>query len=425
MKTILILLFTAVSMAAFAQDTTVVQLEYFFDTDMGVGNNNPMSVTPAADGTFPFKASIANLSVGYHKLYIRTKDNLGRWSLTTRNNVEVFTPDAKVNIVSGEYFIDADPGYGNANAIMVTAPDSMLLQNFPAVTSNLSVGYHKLYGRLKDNLGRWSLTFRRNIEVFKNDTNYVYKAEYFFKTDSGYGNCTDKTLTNPSVDGTFKFNIPLSQFPQGADTLFIRVQDSVENKWSLTSINDTSKILPLTLLSFNVVKQNNAAQLIWQTANEINTAYFNVQRSIDGRNFSTVSKVTAKGSNKVNNDYAFTDDISQLHADKIYYRLQMADNDGKVTYSVIHYINNGKMMSIAVVPNPTTGDKVNLNIYSPQNAKLQLEIYNQLGQKIISQQFNVQTGNLNKTISFSNMASGSYLVKLTDGTSLQTVKFIK
>ena len=48
---------------------------------------------------------------------IRTKDNLGRWSLTTRNNVEVFTPDAKVSIVSGEYFIDADPGYGNANAI--------------------------------------------------------------------------------------------------------------------------------------------------------------------------------------------------------------------------------------------------------------------------------------------------------------------
>ena len=127
-------------------------------------------------------------------------------------------------------------------------------------------------------MGRWSLTFRRNIEVYKNDTSYITKAEYFFKTDYGYGNCTDVTLTNPSVDGTFKFNIPLSQFPQGTDTLFIRVQDS-KDKWSLTTINDTARtdtvrILPLTLLNFNVVKQNNTAQLTWQTANEINTAYF-------------------------------------------------------------------------------------------------------------------------------------------------------
>ncbi len=359
MKTILILLFTSVSMAALAQDTTVVQLEYFFDTDMGVGNNKVLNVTPSADGTFPFTAIISNLSVGYHKLYIRTKDSNGKWSLTTRNNVEVFTPDAKVSLVSGEYFIDTDPGYGNANAIAITAPDSMLLQNFPAVTSGLSVGYHKLYGRLKDNLGRWSLTFRRNIEVYKNDTNYVTKAEYFFKTDSGYGNCTDVTFAKPSADSSFVLNIPLNAVTN--DTLFVRVYDN-KGKWSLTAIKDTSLILPLTLLSFNVVKQNNTAQLSWQTANEINTSYFNIQRSTDGRSFANIGKVAAKGSSKVQNDYTYVDDnISQLHAGRLYYRLQEADNDGKLNYSGIKIIDiNTNSVLFTISPNPAN-DYINIS----------------------------------------------------------------
>lgn len=425
MKTILLMLFTAISMAALAQDTTVVQLEYFFDADNGVGKNTLVNVTPAVDGTFPFTASISGLNVGYHKLYIRTKDSNGKWSLTARRNVEVFPSDTKTSIVSGEYFIDTDPGFGNAMPVTITTPDSAILQNFTAATSGLAVGYHKLYGRFKDNLGRWSLTFRRNIEVYKNDTNYVYKAEYFFKTDNGYGNCTDVTFAKPSVDGTFSFNIPLSQIPVGSDTLFVRVQDSSENKWSITQIKNISVALPLTLLNFDVVKQNNRAQLNWQTANEINTAYFNVQRSIDGRSFTTVGKVIAKGSSKVQNDYTYADDVLQLHSGKIYYRLQMADNDGKLNYSNVKYINVNSSLGIAVAPNPVTGNSVNLNIYSAQNAKLQLVIYNELGEQIFSEQFNIQSGNLNKVINLSKISAGSYLVRITDGVSIQIARFIK
>ncbi len=47
MKTILIMLFTAISLSVFSQDTSVVQLEYFFDSDIGFGKNNIVNVTPA------------------------------------------------------------------------------------------------------------------------------------------------------------------------------------------------------------------------------------------------------------------------------------------------------------------------------------------------------------------------------------------
>src|SRR5690349_12619313 len=103
MKTILVMLFTAISLSVFSQDTAVVQLEYFFDTDNGFGKNNVVNITPAEDGSFPFTANITSLTIGYHKLYIRTKDSNGKWSFTGRRNIEVFAPATKTTVVSGEY----------------------------------------------------------------------------------------------------------------------------------------------------------------------------------------------------------------------------------------------------------------------------------------------------------------------------------
>ena len=128
-------------------------------------------------------------------------------------------------------------------------------------------------------------------------------------------------FVTPSADGSFYFNIPRNTIPAGADTLFIRVQDDTENRWSITQwINGITGALPLTLLNFSLTKQNATARLSWQTANEVNTAYFNVQRSTDAVNFAAVGKVAAKPVILYQNHYSYTDDISNLKAGKVYYR---------------------------------------------------------------------------------------------------------
>ena len=70
-----------------------------------------------------------------------------------------------------------------------------------------------------------------------------------------------------------------------------------------------------------------------------------------------VGKVAAKGSNKVNNDYAYVDDnLSQLNADRLYYRLQEVDNDGKFNYSGIKVIElNKNSILFTISPNPAKG----------------------------------------------------------------------
>ncbi len=424
MKAILILLFTALSIAALAQDTTVVQVEYFFDSDNGIGNNTLVNVTPAADGTFPFTASITGLSVGNHKLYIRTKDSNGKWSFTARRNVEVFTPDAKVTLVSGEYFIDADPGFGSGFPIAITTPDSSLaMQNFTAATAGLSVGYHKLYGRMKDNLGRWSQTFRRNIEVYKNDTNYITKVEYFFKTDNGYSTGTEVKLTNPSVDGSFTFNIPANQIPAGADTtLFIRVQDSTEGKWSLTALKDSSRILPLTLLNFTAVKQGTTAHLNWQTANEVNTSYFDIQHSTDGVTFTTIGKTNAKGNSSTKSSYSFANDVSTAASGKLYYRLKMVDKDGAFTYSSIQYITiDDEPMQITITPNPAHNYFIVSNPASTPTGKATIIVRDMQGRTLISQNCSNAS---QQRVDVSRLTKGIYLVSIVTQNETQTVKLL-
>lgn len=425
MKTILLLLFTAVSMAALAQDATVVQAEYFFDSDNGIGNNTLVNVTAAADGTFAFTANITGLSVGYHKLYIRTKDSNGKWSLTARRNVEVFIPDAKVSLISGEYFIDADPGFGAAMPVAVTSPDSVILQNFTAATSGLSVGYHKLYGRLKDNFGRWSLTFRRNIEVFKNDTNYITKAEYFFKTDNGYGNGTTVFLSPPATDGSYKFNIPLSEIPIGADTLFIRVQDSSENKWSLTALKDTrdtSHVLPLSLLAFNVTKQGATAQLNWQTANEVNTSHFDIQRSADETNFTTIGKISAKGNSGAKNSYSYADDVSTVARGKLYYRLKMVDKDGSFSYSSIQFIIiDNEPTQITITPNPAHNYFVINNYKNAGMGKAVITVRDLQGRTLLTQNC---IDAVQQKVDVSRLTKGMYLVSIITQNKTQTVKLL-
>lgn len=421
MKKILILLLcSGLSIASLAQN--IVQAEYFIDTDLGFGKNSLFNFTPASDGTFHLPVSVSGFQPGYHKLYIRTKDSDGKWSLTARRNIEVFASDAKTTIVKGEYFIDTDPGFGMAMPITITSPDSAILQNFSAVASTLSEGYHKLYGRLLDNKGKWSLTFRRNMEVYKSINTNVVEAEYFFKTDNGFGNCSPVVFATPSPDGTFAFTIPAGQIPADADTLFVRVRDDIENKWSLTRILSINTALPLTVLNFSAVKQSNIVQLNWQTANEVNTAYFNIQRSTDAVHFSNVGIVNAHNRSGLN-DYSYDDNVAGISATKLYYRLQEVDIDAQGTYSKIVAVNPDEAnATLSIYPNPAK-DYFNLISSSPEDLKgARLSIVDLSGQVLLKQSLFADG---NQQISISSLVRGMYIIKIVKTTGVVTRKLLK
>ncbi|CAN5771637.1 hypothetical protein BH11BAC3_BH11BAC3_05080 [soil metagenome] len=230
----IILMLIIFSLQLFSQN--VVTAEFFLDADAGVGNNNLITLSnPQPNGNYNFTIDLSGVSIGYHKLYIRTKDSDGNWSLSSRKNIEVISANSVKQVIAAEYFFDDDPEFGKATAFTISPAGTDIQQNFTADVSSLYVGYHKLYIRTKDIDGNWSLTSRRIIEKLNPLITLISGVEFFFDADPGVGNAIQKTFINPAADSSFTFKIPINQLPEGLQTLYIRAKDSVNGNWSLTT----------------------------------------------------------------------------------------------------------------------------------------------------------------------------------------------
>ncbi len=109
--------------------------------------------------------------------------------------------------------------------------------------------------------------------------------------------------------------------------------------------------LPVELLSFDAKPVGDDVEATWVTGSEINSAWFNVQRSTDGAHFENVGRVTAAGHSLSPIDYAFTDrdPLPGLS----YYRLEQVDLDGAIEYSkVVPVLFQGRLPKLQVFPNP-------------------------------------------------------------------------
>ncbi len=254
MKKLLSLIwFSLVTINMTAQDD-IHQVEYFIDKDEGVGLNTVLDIDAGVDIAASIVANIpSGIEVGYHKLYIRAKDENGNWSQTTRKNIQIVQSETDNAVVLGEYYIDDDPTYSSAVSFEISPQDEDIDQAFTAqIAENASIGYHKIYGRVKDNYGNWSQTFRKNIQVVATQENpEIVAIEYFFDEDLTYGATNVMNLEDPSNDGSWTFRV---DYPEGEydfeDVLFVRVLDDHGN-WSQTTVLDLIEELGLTELDRN------------------------------------------------------------------------------------------------------------------------------------------------------------------------------
>jgi uncharacterized repeat protein (TIGR01451 family) len=108
--------------------------------------------------------------------------------------------------------------------------------------------------------------------------------------------------------------------------------------------------LPISLVSFAGVEKNKAIVLSWQTTTEVNTKYFEVEKSINGISFTKLETVYAKGNGSTISNYSVND--NQPNSGYNYYRLKIVDDDGSFKYSYVITINISGSVSMVISPNP-------------------------------------------------------------------------
>lgn len=209
------------------------------------------------------------------------------------------------------------------------------------------------------------------------------------------------------------------------ESLISQTWDNDNSVWvnsTRTTLTYGPCTLPLTLLNFNAVKQNGKVQLTWKTANEINTQSFSIQRSITANDFTTIGKVNAAGSSAVQNSYNFMDDIAALKANKIYYRLQQQDKDGKSTYSNIVAVSiSGGAIQFSILPNPARSYFTVITDGSADLANATVSIVNLSGKKVLTQKLGSGS---QQQINISSLPKGLYMVNIVTNTGVQTQKLV-
>lgn len=81
--------------------SNLVRIEYFFDTDPGAGNAAPVLFTPTPNvSSLIFSFNVCNLTAGAHRLYVRAKDALGRWSVLATKDVTTAAGTVALNLVN-------------------------------------------------------------------------------------------------------------------------------------------------------------------------------------------------------------------------------------------------------------------------------------------------------------------------------------
>ncbi|RYU77724.1 choice-of-anchor D domain-containing protein [Hymenobacter persicinus] len=170
--------------------------------------------------------------------------------------------------------------------------------------------------------------------------------------------------------------------------------------------------LPVELTRFSAAWQADGVQVKWATASEKNNARFEVQRSADGKEFSTIATVQGQGQSTRAHAYAFLD--RQPLTTVAYYRLRQVDFDGKASLSP--KVTVEAATTVSVFPNPA---RTELHVLLPATAHYR--VLSTVGSVVLEG----NSANGGATLNVASLPAGMYQLEVTSAAGRVVRKFIK
>jgi hypothetical protein len=175
---------------------------------------------------------------------------------------------------------------------------------------------------------------------------------------------------------------------------------------------------PLVIKLGNIAATNVGSRnrVDWNTESELNGDKFDVERSADGRNFTYMGTVNAKGQASA---YSYWDETPVTGVN--YYRLKMMDAAGNAAYSKVVTANvKGGTFTVEAYPNPVS-EVLTVKVFGTVGSNGTVSISDATGKvvKVIA-----VAGNETR-IEMGGLAQGMYLVKYSDDNHSQTIKVNK
>jgi len=178
--------------------------------------------------------------------------------------------------------------------------------------------------------------------------------------------------------------------------------------------------LPVDIVSFKGVLVGDKVKLEWESLNEINLLQYEVERSVNGRDFIKAGVIKATNAGI----YTYSEDVNQLSGRQLYYRIKKMDTDGKFTYTYILRIHIPLNLRFSIFPNPVRNGVANVSFTKPASANAVITITDLSGR--VFKKVAIPQGAINVQLQLANVPAGMYIVKLvqTGNTVVQKLQVL-
>jgi hypothetical protein len=229
-------------------------------------------------------------------------------------------------------------------------------------------------------------------------------------------------------DFVFMGGIPQNTTWSYSDNSYSGVEYSII-AYSPTRTQELAITLPLILSDFNAEKLNEFSSLLtWKTSTEVNSDFFEIERSTDSKFWETIATVKAKGDSKSRVSYEYIDNNITLSRSKeniYYYKLRMVDRDGQFTYSEIRDVNFSRLKSpdLVIHPNPTNDNiSLDLTVFDKNDGPIEINVYDMNGKQVLNR---IITDPGAESIDFSKLPANTYNLMVKQGELICNEKVVK
>jgi hypothetical protein len=236
---------------------------------------------------------------------------------------------------------------------------------------------------------------------------------------------TNAALTAELIDNFLGNRTPLSVINPTAVSFTITADpaSSANNRFMVVFGPGTP--LAIDAITIKAQAKNNGVEVDWQAKTETDMDHYEVEKSIDGANFSKQNTTAAIGNSTVPVNYGWFD-VAPVKGNN-FYRVKAFDKTGNIKYTSIVKVNIGSAQpAISVVPNPISNNGFGLRLTDLDKGVYTLILYNNLGQQVYNTKLQHDGGSVLKQIELSvALANGGYrLLLLGDNNARLTTSII-
>ncbi|GBD86102.1 hypothetical protein BMS3Abin03_00011 [bacterium BMS3Abin03] len=208
-----------------------------------------------------------------------------------------------------------------------------------------------------------------------------------------------------------------------------------ENSQILYDLNFDANNVPVEITSFTATSESGKVTLNWTTATETNNLGFEIERKAvlntpeggTSGNWVRIGFVEGAGTTTEINNYNYVDNVSDLNANSLIYRLKQIDYDGSYKYSDEVFINDIAPATYQLLqnyPNPFNPTTI-ISYGIPVKSNVVLKVFDLLGNEVATLVNEEKpAGTYEVEWNASGLSSGVYFYRLVTDNFIEIKKMI-